>query len=870
MENQADINNKINTSNNKDNNEEKNFKDFVIIENTKKENDVNSKAIPIKEQKINNIKEEKINKKENHIIDKLNIEQEENKMNENMIANEKEENKINENMNINEKEENMNVKEKEENKINKNIIEEEKEDEKNKNEIKDDNISENANSLKDDISNSVNSHRNISNSLLRINSDVDLDKIIAGKDESSNNLPIYNNLQEFKIDEKGSEEDLDENQNLNISFYLGNIFRDVVNNKKKDGKKEIRMSIYNKQLDEGGQNINFNEIINAQLNEIKDNTLSYFDKTIKEFEKRYNDYIDKMTKYVNENELKISKVFEKDIEKNENIIEFADNNIFKQFDNILEIHDNIFSSIKDHVDLLGLFLGQSDLIQNKNPLENFVNNNSNDILNSWFLNKINFQKLNFSNIILNKDLSEIGTRYLSKKKDNNFASITVKKDKDGNLSLESEFVKENLNNLEKLKFMKIKSEEINTIFKNTNKPKNSNNLDSSNIKTEINPLANKLSSLSIIESDFSTTNLIKINAPELKKLKLKRTPLSLSLKYFFESILGQTLFLQTLSLQKCSIDDESLNKIFSFLSEKPQIVESLQNISFSGNNIISVDMKEILRNDCIFKSLQYLDFSKNNIYNFVNDNFKCLPKMIILDLTDNNITNYLFFKSVKSQKKKVKSIILLCNNTFINNNKKNASDYREYLHKNLSDFKHKIKKLNLSFLYDRDTLDQLVELKISPMIKISLIKLNLSYLGMTDEIVSKFIQNNFGLLNLEELNLSNNFLSINIFHILLKHDIAIEKLISLDLSMNNINSLNIDQYQTIEKFVDKHTYLKKIKFQDSTFSQDLLVLSQIEKEKCESINNKLKNREIKFIVEKEYSILIEPLKELFEIKNKEI
>ena len=824
MENQADINNKINTSNNKDNNEEKNFKDFVIIENTKKENDVNSKAIPIKEQKINNIKEEKINKKENHIIDKLNIEQEENKMNENMIANEKEENKINENMNINEKEENMNVKEKEENKINKNIIEEEKEDEKNKNEIKDDNISENANSLKDDISNSVNSHRNISNSLLRINSDVDLDKIIAGKDESSNNLPIYNNLQEFKIDEKGSEEDLDENQNLNISFYLGNIFRDVVNNKKKDGKKEIRMSIYNKQLDEGGQNINFNEIINAQLNEIKDNTLSYFDKTIKEFEKRYNDYIDKMTKYVNENELKISKVFEKDIEKNENIIEFADNNIFKQFDNILEIHDNIFSSIKDHVDLLGLFLGQSDLIQNN----------------------------------------------LSKKKDNNFASITVKKDKDGNLSLESEFVKENLNNLEKLKFMKIKSEEINTIFKNTNKPKNSNNLDSSNIKTEINPLANKLSSLSIIESDFSTTNLIKINAPELKKLKLKRTPLSLSLKYFFESILGQTLFLQTLSLQKCSIDDESLNKIFSFLSEKPQIVESLQNISFSGNNIISVDMKEILRNDCIFKSLQYLDFSKNNIYNFVNDNFKCLPKMIILDLTDNNITNYLFFKSVKSQKKKVKSIILLCNNTFINNNKKNASDYREYLYKNLSDFKNKIKKLNLSFLYDRDTLDQLVELKISPMIKISLIKLNLSYLGMTDEIVSKFIQNNFGLLNLEELNLSNNFLSINIFHILLKHDIAIEKLISLDLSMNNINSLNIDQYQTIEKFVDKHTYLKKIKFQDSTFSQDLLVLSQIEKEKCESINNKLKNREIKFIVEKEYSILIEPLKELFEIKNKEI
>ena len=669
----------------------------------------------------------------------------------------------------------------------------------------------------------------------------------------------------MKNDEKSSEEEfLDENININKNQnVLGNIFRDVVN-KKKIERNDSRMSIYNKNLGEGPKNINFGEIINAQLNEIKDNTLSYLDKTIKELEKRYSNYINKMTNYINENELKISKVFQKHFENDENILEFADNNIFQQFDNVLEIHDNIFKSIEDHIGLLRQFLRQADLIQQKNPLEHFINNNSNDIFNSWFLNKINFQKLNLTNVILNKDLSELCSRYLVKKKDNNFSSITIKKDNKGNLSLESEFVKENLNNLEKLKFMSLKSEEINSIFKPQNNQKNQNN------NIEIIPSANKLSSLSIIESDFSFTNLIKMTIPELKKLKLKRTPLSLSLKYFFESILGNTLFLQKLYLQKCFLDDQSLSQIFLFFSEKNQLVESLQNISFAGNDITQVNMNSLIEKKCNFKSLQFLDFSKNNIYEFLTDNFKILPAINVLDLTDNNISNFNFFNAVKSQKREIQSIVLLSNNIFINNNKNNASKYREYLDDNLVKFKYKIKKLNFSFLYNKETLNKLIKIKISPMVKISLTKLNLSYCGLSDQHVCDFLKNNFGLLNLEVLNLSNNFISIKIFNSMLKIDISIEKLYSLDLSMNNINSLTIEEYSEIEKFIDKHSQLKKIKFQESTFCQDLLLLTQNEKEKCEEINKKLINKEIKFIVEKEYNILIVPLKELFELKDKEI
>ena len=544
-------------------------------------------------------------------------------------------------------------------------------------EVKDDNISENVYSIKDEISNSANSYRNLSNSLLRLNSDIDLDKIVAGKDESQNIVGNLNNVFEFKIDEEVSEEnEIEENQNLNASYYLGNIFRHVVI-KKQNNKNDLRLSIYNKNnLDEKKQNIDFGEIINAQLNEIKNNTLSYFDKAIKEFDKRYTDYINKMTNFMKENDLKIAKVFEKNIE-DDNILEFADNNIFKQFDNILEIHENIINAIEDHIGLLRVFLGTPDLIQQKNPLESFINNNSNDILNCWFLNKINYQKINLSNVILNKDLSELCSRYLCKKKDNHFSSITIKKDKKGNLSLEPDFVRENINNLEKLKFKNLKSEDINSIFKTKNNQNKNNNVE--NITS-----ANKLRTLSIVESDSNLTNLTKISAPELKKLKLKRIPLTLSIKNFFESILGKTLFLQKLYLQKCFIDDDSLSQIFSFLSEKQQIVESLQCISFLGNQITTVDMQILIKNNCIFKSLQYLDFSKNNIYEFLIDNFNVLPNINALDLTDNNISTYLFFQAIK---KRIKSIVLLSNNIFINNNKGNASKYRKYLYDNLMNFK---------------------------------------------------------------------------------------------------------------------------------------------------------------------------------------
>ena len=108
-------------------------------------------------------------------------------------------------------------------------------------------------------------------------------------------------------------------------------------------------------------------------------------------------------------------------------------------------------------------------------------------------------------------------------------------------------------------------------------------------------------------------------------------------------------------------------------------------------------MKILIDKKCIFKTLKYLDFSKNNIYEFLIDNFNCLPEINVLDLTDNNISNYIFFKAIESQKREKQCIVLLSNNMFVNNNKNNANRYREYLKENLTTFRYQIKKLNFHF-----------------------------------------------------------------------------------------------------------------------------------------------------------------------------
>ena len=704
-------------------------------------------------------------------------------------------------------------------------------------------------------SNGSNSYQNQDNPLYKnlIDSTTDLDKIVPGKDEGRLNSISYGSNEEKESQRKSDEKDRYSLSNFNF----GNLYKDFGRRRTitRADRKTRFMTIVEEEKD---KNMKLKDIINAQLNEIKDNTIAFLLQAAKELEHRYAEYINNICDYIAENEIKINKVFQQNNETGENMLENSENNITQQIENLLEIHENIFNALEDHASLLEIFLEKIDLIQQKNPLEYFINTYSSNILNSWFLNKVNFQKLNVSSFESNKDLSELYTKYLIRQKSNTFKNFSITQDKYGNLSSGSDFIRQNLKNLEKLKFYTVKGEEINKIFEKNKKE-----------GKEQDVIATKLKSLSVVNSNFSSTTLNQLYTPSLKKLKMKRIILPLSLSGFFDSILFKSSFLQNIYLQKCFIDDESLSQFFNYLSEKPKLMESLQNISFSGNDITSVNMQPLIDKKCNFQNLEVLDFSKNNIYEFGIENFRLLQNIKILDLSDNNLTNYSLFENVKSMKK-IKCILFLCNNIFLSNNKNYTNKYMKYLYEKLENYNSKIKKINLTFLYDVISKENILRLKLSPMIKISLIKLNLSYCGIDNELACKFLNNNFGLLSLKVLILSRNFIDLKFFELSKKIEIALEKLECLDLSLNDIHSLTYEEYQNIEFFINKHIHMKRIKLQETIFSQNLLVLSQSEPEKFGEINRNLISKEFKFVVEKDNALLIEPLKDLFDIKDKEI
>ena len=273
------------------------------------------------------------------------------------------------------------------------------------------------------------------------------------------------------------------------------------------------------------------------------------------------------------------------------------------------------------------------------------------------------------------------------------------------------------------------------------------------------------------------------------------------------------------------------------------------------------------------KNLQYFDLNKNNIYEFVTDNFKALPELKVLDLTDNNISNYSFFEAIysKHKKKAMPCLVLLCNNIFVSNNKENNQKYKKYIFECLPSFKYKIKKVNLSLLFNKDNNEELTLLRISPCVKISIVKLNLSFCGLKTETVWKLFKNNYGLLNLVSLNLSYNLIMNNFFILCGEQDILLEKLKTIDLSMNQINCNDLDMLQNIEKFIKNYEKLKRIKIQENGFMKDLFLLYQQKKKETEEIIERLRLKEFKFFVDTiNYAIVEDKLKDIITLKDKSI
>ena len=654
------------------------------------------------------------------------------------------------------------------------------------------------------------------------------------------------------------------------SSNLNSLFRESILFAKQ--KKSIRDSLYRKSFlfdneDENIQNLNednieFVNFINDKLKTFKSNFSTYLSEIQESVSSNLKDYILFIEKYIQNNEQKIRKIARgKSTEKA--FVNYADRNIFKQIDLILEILENVFDSIKDNILLLTKFLEEKTLIFEKNPLEKYINSNSKLILDSFILSKIDFQKLNLTNLIGNETLNEICKNYFSKKKDNTCSYLEIEKKNDEFFKIESDFLRDNFKNLRKLKLKKIEQNQ-NSIY--------------SFLQQNI---TNNIESLCIDKCQECGLSLFPI-CPYLFKFNIKNTQIK-------KMFLGEKLVfhhLQQIKFKNCKLNDELFKDFLQLLIKNPQLKENLEVLDLSDNLFTCINLKDFIEDNGHLNKLKYFNLSKNNIYNFVSDNYRILKSLQVLDLTDNNITSSILFEGILERIKIQKFLVLLCVNLFVSNNNENRENYKKYLFDNLEKCEYQVSSLVFSLLLNKSNSNSLQNLMLSPSIKLSLKILNLSYCGLNSQIVLNFFQGNYGLLNLKKINLSYNFLNNEIFNLfktknkdeneneneIKEEKCLFEKLLKIDLSFNEaISCEKIDDIKLFYNFISEIPSLRKIKLQGTKFESDYYSIVNVHQNEVNKIESEIPNKNLKMFFQSKFlNNRINSFSKILVFKNKTI
>ncbi len=557
------------------------------------------------------------------------------------------------------------------------------------------------------------------------------------------------------------------NQKMNDINLKNNSIKQKKQNKNEKGEVISTNQIF---LEDDGK-------LKEKISKLKTDVISLLNDSMNQINSKYQKFSTIIIDWHKTQNLKLAKLIK---EKNQNI-NSTKIKLTEKIQLIFQMHENLISCLKDQLSLLDSFLSDNFFDINF-PVEEFIVKNSGLIINGNFLAKIDMKKIYLNKIFENKELYEIFQNYYLKRK----------------------------NNFSQLKSIKIKIKSINDLVSTNDKIHQ--------IKNKETNFADKINSISFDHLNLSSFPIKKIemnNLKNLEKFKIKKC-MNLYNTYIYESILTNSNNLKIIKLEYILLTDKSFNEFILKITKINSLIKSIKYLSFSHNYLSSITLKT---RKLTFENLEMLDFSSNNIYNFSSNNFRILPRLKILDLSDNNINNNLLFEGILKSKKNnlINFIAFMSKNIFLYNVNDNNQKYITYLNTNLPDLDYNLKKINLSFLYNQYNHEEISKLSFSPSIKISLVKLNLSFCGLKDTYISKFFSNNFDLLNLKNLNLHNNFLSVNFFSLFEDKNklILIDKLEKIDLSFNSIKCQNKDDLEKLNIFIENHKFLKILKLQNN-------------------------------------------------------
>jgi hypothetical protein len=662
---------------------------------------------------------------------------------------------------------------------------------------------------------------------------------------------------------------INENNNTNINL-LSELFKDYRKSisKKYTGLRSVtfsnviddnfRKDFYD--LGDEKDNIDFSEMIKIKLDEIKNSSISQFQNYIDNVNKKYDEFKNKIVDFIESKKRKLSD-FEDPLNNKAFILKYAKQNIFIKINNIFEIYDNIINSIEKNFELLNLFYENSILMNSKKQIEDFLINNSNLIENCSVVSKFNFTKLDTSNI---KEIKyyKYYINYLSQKKiedEEEVMQYILKKD---DMKNGLGFIKENFSLLGKLTLKGIITEDFDNVLINISENMKKNQ------KTNITKL-NVLNFSSIVPK-----NEINIQLNMLRKLKMQYGAyinISKISKIFIENNNNLT----SLSLEDINLTDLGFKSLISSLIKNQSITKTLEYLSLEGNKIsmVKYDNEHVSLQYKYFQKLKWLILSRNNIYKF-DFALNALPNLKFLDLTSNDIPTSSFMEIAIKEKGK---LVLLNDNMFITNSPNNNDIYIEYLNERIPKFDTQIKNLNLNFTYDIGRQNNLEQLKLTNNVALSLIKLDLSFCGITTGVLVNFFKKNPKFICLKQLILKYNNIKADFFEKIIDiAEICLDSINFLDLSENEIICGTVQKMESLYKFIEKNKYLETFRLINSNFFSDLITkmkdFHQDSDKFKKVLDNLLKNmtetkRSFKFIInEGNKSSIVEKYQCLFEFQ----
>ena len=608
---------------------------------------------------------------------------------------------------------------------------------------------------------------------------------------------------------------INENNNTNINL-LSELFKDY---RKSISKKytRLRSVTFSNVIDDNFRkdfydlgdekdNIDFSEMIKIKLDEIKNSSISQFQNYIDNVNKKYDEFKNKIVDFIESKKRKLSD-FEDPLNNKAFILKYAKQNIFIKINNIFEIYDNIINSIEKNFELLNLFYENSILMNSKKQIEDFLINNSNLIENCSVVSKFNFTKLDTSNI---KEIKyyKYYINYLSQKKiedEEEVMQYILKKD---DMKNGLGFIKENFSLLGKLTLKGIITEDFDNVLINI----------SENMKKNQKTNITKLNVLNF--SSIAPKNEINIQLNMLRKLKMQYGAyinISKISKIFIENNNNLT----SLSLEDINLTDLGFKSLISSLIKNQSITKTLEYLSLEGNKIsmVKYDNEHVSLQYKYFQKLKWLILSRNNIYKF-DFALNVLPNLKFLDLTSNDIPTSSFMEIAIKEKGK---LVLLNDNMFITNSPNNNDIYIEYLNERIPKFDTQIKNLNLNFTYDIGRQNNLEQLKLTNNVALSLIKLDLSFCGITTGVLVNFFKKNPKFICLKQLILKYNNIKADFFEKIIDiAEICLDSINFLDLSENEIICGTVQKMESLYKFIEKNKYLETFRLINSNFFSDLI------------------------------------------------